>query len=291
MKKIVTLFALLAVAVTAFAFVDPNVVAIVQNANVTDIVIATGPLLSVEALEREAGNLSYFNGKNGRMNFYTGEDDDLLSFQGDIRSFAQELDRNLEKQFSVQVVNANVAQRTAILFAGYLLGNATLAAGQLVEGAFNDTGGNAGLTGSTQEAKSIQELSLFLNYVPTRLLALKIQSTVAGQLNTNATYKRNNPFKDEESLTIRPKNFINQDTNQTDQVTFPVDVQMDALSRITYPFIGSSTTFVTFYFGASLNIMQALEKKAARARVNIDAVGAEKVVNFNRSVKMLNSGR
>jgi hypothetical protein len=246
--------------------------------------------LSPDMLEREAKKLSYFEGTK-KLSFYTGEEDDLLSFEGDIRSFAQELDRNLEKQFSVSIVNANAAVRTTLLYAGYLLGNTTLAPGQLVEGAYNDVNAAAGLTGATQEQKSIQELSLFLNYCPTRLLALKIQSTVDGQLNQNATYKRNNPFKDEESITIRPKNYTNQDTYQTDQVTFPVDVQLDAMSTLRYPIIGTSTNFITFYFGASLNIMQALEKKAARARTNIEAVGADKVLNYNKARKMLNSGR
>lgn len=245
-------------------------------------------VMSPSQLEREAAKLSHFEG--GRMNFYTGGDDDLLSFEGDIRSFAQELDKNLEKQFSVSVVNANAAARTALLYAGYLLANTTLAPGQLVEGAFNDTGGNAGLTGATLEQKSIQELNLFLNHCPTRLLALKIQSTVQGQLNNNLSYQRNNPFKTEETKIIRPKNFINQDTFQNDQVTFPVDVQLDALAKLSYPFIGTSTNYVTFYFGASLNIMEALEKKASRAGNNIRAVGKEAIIQATRNTKALGSG-
>lgn len=290
MKKAILLFSLIAIAVgAAFAIhVEPNVLSVVDHSsfiNSETIAIATmgATFFSPADLEAAAGRLSHFEGRS----FYTGSGDDLLAFEGDIRSFAQELDKNLEKQFTVSVVNANAAVRTAILQAGYLLGNATLAAGQLVEGAFNDTGANAGLTGATQENKSIQELNLFLNACPTRLLAMKIQSTVSGQLNQNLTYQRNNPFKSEETKIIRPKNYINQDTYQNDQVTFPVDVQLDQLSKLTCPFIGASTNYVTYYFGASLNIIQALEKKAFRARTNIAAVGAPAVVNATRAKAML----
>jgi len=295
MKKFAFILSLFAISVAAIAFTDPNAVAVVQHMTFAPEVPsfialagASASYFSPEQLEQEAAKLSHFEGGK-KLSFYTGEDDDLLSFEGDIRSFAQELDKNLEKQFSVSVVNANAAARTAVLYAGYLLANTTLAPGLLVEGAFNDTSGAAGLTGATLEAKSIQELNLFLNACPTRLLAFKIQSNLSGQLNNNLTYQRNNPFKTEETITIRPKNFINQDTFQNDQVTFPVDVQLDQLAKLQYPFIGASTNYVTFYFGASLNIMQALEKKAERALVNIQAVGVDKVLNFNRGRKMLGS--
>lgn len=274
------------VAGAAFAIhIDPNVHSVLDHSSIMSLAMA-GAYMTPQQLNEAAKRLSHFEGRS----FYTGGGDDLLSFEGDIRSFAQELDKNLEKQFTIAVVNANAAIRTAILQAGYLIGNATLAAGQLVEGAFNDTGGNAGLTGATQEAKSIQELNLFINACPTRLLAMKIQSTVSGQMNQNLTYQRNNPFKTEETKTIRPKNYINQDTYQNDQVTFPVDVQLDSLSKLTCPFIGSSTNYVTYYFGASLNIIQALEKKAFRARTNISAVGAGAVVNATKAKAMLGQG-
>lgn len=236
----------------------------------TPAAFATGlAVFSAADIERKAQQLSNYS---GGVNYYTGADDDLVNFEGDIRSFAQELDKNLEKQFTVSVVNANAAARSAAMQSGYYKGNATLQAGQLVEGAFNDTSGAAGLTGATQEQKSIEELFLFLNECPTRLLAMKMQSTVAGQLNNNLTYQRLNPFKVEETKIIRPKNYINQDTYQNDQVTFPVDVQLDSLSKLLLTFTGTSTTYVTYYFGASINLQYALEKKFQRAKETISAV-------------------
>ena len=266
----------------AIAIVEPSIAADAAPVIFTAQVMLP---LSITQIEQAAGRLSHIEGR--RLALYTGMDDDLLSFEGDIRSFAQELDKNLEKQFSVSIVNANAATRTTLLYAGYLLGNATLAPGQLVEGAYNDINAAAGLTGATMETKSIQELNLFLNACPTRMLALKIQSTVQGQLNNNLSYQRNNPFKTEETKIIRPKNFINQDTYQNDQVTFPVDVQLDQLAKLQYPLIGTSTNYVTFYFGASLNIMEGLEKKAARAGAQIAAVGKDNVIAAAKGAKAL----
>lgn len=264
-------FALLGVVATFSETAHAALAVINFGPEITAPVSLAGGLsvFSAAEIERKAQELSNYS---GGMNFYTGADDDLVNFEGDIRSFAQELDKNLEKQFTVSVVNANAAARSAAMQSGYYKGNATLQAGQLVEGAFNDTSGAAGLTGATQEQKSIEELFLFLNECPTRLLAMKMQSTVAGQLNNNLTYQRLNPFKAEETKIIRPKNYINQDTYQNDQVTFPVDVQLDSLSKLLLTFTGTSTTYVTYYFGASINLQYALEKKFQRAKETISAV-------------------
>ncbi|HMV91791.1 MAG TPA: hypothetical protein PJ995_21585 [Cyclobacteriaceae bacterium] len=249
--------------------------------------IGLGTYLTPAQIEAEATRLSHFNGKKSGMSFYDGGGDDLLSFTGDIRSFAQELDKNLDKQFTVSITNVNAANRTARLYAGYFIGNSTLAPGQLVQGAFNDVNAAAGLSGNTEEAKSIAELMLFLNTCPTRLLAMKIDSNVQAQLNQNLVYQRNNPFFDEPSKIIRPKNFINQDTVTPTQVTYPVDIQLDQLATFKMTFVGTSASYVTFFFGASLNIAYALEKKAARARVNVEAVGADNVVAAYKGIKRI----
>lgn len=303
MKTIVSLlftFVFAAIAVTlAFHPVDPSTT-LYAAAGVSGSIYAldkmgfiklpTGVLsqrtyLSPGELERHAEGLSHYG---GRTMFYTGEGDDFLHFEGDIKSFAAELDKNVEKQFTVSIANANAANRIPILFAGYKKGNATLMPGQLVQGAFNDKNAAAGLSGNTEEAKSIEELQLFVNECPTRLIAMKVQNTTApNQLLLNLTYQRHNPFKEEETKTIRPKNWINQDTFQNDQVTFPVDVQIDSLSYLQYNIIGSATTYITFYFGASLNVAHALEEKAERARTNIAVVGAKRVVEQLRNKRFI----
>lgn len=284
MKKLIYIFATLFVALGVVATVSENAYAhaalnafnfldtVPSDHTSLGVIIANSgvAVFSASDIERKAQELSRYAG--GKLNFYTGADDDLVSFEGDIRSFAQELDKNLEKQFSISVVNANAAARTAAMQSGYYKGNATLQPGQLVEGAFNDVNGNAGLTGATLEQKSIEELFLFLNNCPTRLLAMKVESTIAGQINNNLTYQRLNPFLTEETKIIRPKNYINQDTFQNNQVTFPVDVQLDVLSKLLLAFVGSSTTTVTYYFGASINLQYALEKKFNRAKETISSV-------------------
>lgn len=233
-------------------------------------------MMSIEDLKAEAENLSNYNGD--RMNFYTGQGDDLLDFTGSINNFAGEFVEHLEKQFVVSVVNANAAQRIAVLYAGYMKGNATLRPGQIVEGAFNDKNGAAGLTGATQSEKSIEELLLYLNDVPTRLLAIKVKSTVADQISQKLIYQRLNPFRTEPTKIIRPDNFQNQDTFQDKQVTFPVNVQLDSQSTIEMPIVGASTCYITYYFGTGINMSQALERKADRAITNIAMVGRDKVL-------------
>ncbi|MFZ1807950.1 MAG: hypothetical protein WAU36_12030 [Cyclobacteriaceae bacterium] len=279
------LFSLIAIA--AIAIAEPTALHSLSSIGPDAYTLSImGGAMTVQQLENEAGKLSYFEGGKA-MQFYTGFDDDFLSFEGDIRSFAQELDKNLDKQFTVSIVNANAASRVTLLYAGYFLGDATNKPGQLVEGAYNDVNAAAGLTGATTESRPIKELHLYLNAVPTRLLALKIQSTVAGQLNSNLEYQRFNPFKTEETKIIRPKNFINQDTYQNDQVTFPVDVQLDQAAQLKYTIAGSSTNYVTFYFGAGLNVMEALEKKAMKAGINISAVGKENIIRTARAQRAI----
>lgn len=228
--------------------------------------------MSIEELRKEADKLSSFNG--GRIMRYTGEGDDLLDFNGDGSDFSAELVNNLEKQFVLSITNANAATRTAVLFAGYLKGNATLAPGQVVQGAFNDKFGAIGLSGNTESEKSIEELLLFTNWIPTRLIAIQMESNVPAQLAQQLVYQRLNPFRSEPTKSYRPNNFRNQNSFQNTLVSFPLDCQMDTLSRMELPIVGTSTVRLTFFFGTSFNPVTALQRKTARALPNVRVGGA-----------------
>lgn len=238
------------------------------------VMVSTGTM-SLSELRKQADKLSHFSGGNYG---YIGEGDDLLSFAGSIQNFAGELVEHLEKQFVITIVNANAATRTAVLFAGYTKGNATLTPGQLVQGAFNDVNGNAGLTGATASEKSIEELLLFVNECPTRLLAIKVKSTVATQIDENFTYQRLNPFQTMPTKILRPGNFQNQDTFQDKVATFPANVQLDTQAKLTCPVVGSSTLTLSFFFGTGINLALTLERKAVAAYTNINAGGQESVM-------------
>lgn len=235
----------------------------------TDSVVIAGGMavvpMSIDAIEAKARELSNFGGE---MQMYTGAGDDLLDFNGQSTDFS--LKKSLDKQFSFKLVNANAATRTAVLFAGYLTGNATLAPGQLINGAFNDINGDAGLTGSNVSAQDIASLQNYLIHNPTRLEAMKIKSTDATQIEESLVYQRLSPFQTEPSVNIRPSDFINQDSNQDKISVFPVAVQLDDQSKIQLPVVGSSTVVITLYFGASLNPAKGLEVKAQRAQTNIN---------------------
>lgn len=265
-----TLIALTVCVVCGYAFSPEDISAFVSyghDSTLQVIAMGTGLVpMKIEDLRKEAKNLSSFN---GRRTYYTGEGDDLLQFNGDSPDFTGELQNHLEKQFVLSIANANAATRTAVLFAGYLKGNATLAPGQLVQGAFNDKNGNAGLTGNTESEKSIEELLLYLGQIPTRLIAIQMQSDVSAQLQQAFKYQRLNPFKTEPTKILRPSNYRNQDSFQDKLVSFPVDVQIDTLSYMEAPVVGTSTLRLTFFFGTSFNPVLALEKKSARALGNL----------------------
>lgn len=208
---------------------------------------------------------------------YTGDDDDMLDFSGNVANFAVE--GGIDKQFTFTVTNAAVANRTAYLWAGYLLGNATLAPGQLVDGAFNDINGDVGLTGASNVEKTIAELKQFLLYNPTRLIGMIIKSDVANQIQNDIILQPLDPFRGTESFYIRPKTFVNQNTFQDKTVTFPVDnVSLDDQMTMKLSFLASSVTTITMFFGATLNQAKALRKKAKRAKKTMAKVSRKKVV-------------
>jgi hypothetical protein len=283
MKRIILILGAIAlITSTVFGFQ-----AEVSGFSLEAVSMATAPVvLSLNDLRNEAGKLSNFSGGGGNY-MYTGEGDDLLSFAGSIQNFSGELVEHLEKQFVVTIVNANAAKRTAVLFAGYLKGNATLAPGQLIEGAFNDTGGAAGLTGATASEKSIEEMQLFINAVPTRLLAIKIKSTVADQISESITYQRLSPFQTLPTKILRPDNFQNQDTYQDKIATFPANVQLDDQAKLVCPVVGSSTIRIALFFGTSINMALTLERKAARAHSQINAAGQEEVIRTSVAAKAI----
>ena len=246
-------------------------------------------ILTPEQLEAEAAELSHYGGDAEYVDLYIGEDDDFLDFDGEIKNFAQE--GALQKQFKVQVVNAATASRTAVIWPGYFKGDSTNAPGQLSDGAFNDTGGNAGLTGSSGiSGKTIAEFFAFLEHNPTTVVQLKIASTVATQIDNDITVQMLNPFREERSQFLRASDYVNQQVYQDKTIVFPVELQLDNQVKLTYPFVASSTTSLIFYCGASLNLAQTLRKKRKRAKRNISAAGPSKVLGatLQKNAEMLN---
>lgn len=241
-------------------------------------------------IEDMTDDLSSFDGMEnfGGEFLYTGEGDDFLDFDGEVENFSGEF--NIEKQFVFSVANTATVTRTAVLWAGYLKGNSTLAPGQIVDGTFNDTAGNAGLTGAaTVSGQTIAEFFAYLEFNPTRIVGIKISSTSQTQIENAFTLQRLNPFRTEKSKILRPAQYQDQQVFQEKIIQFKADFQLDDQMKLTYPFVASSTTTLTWYCGASLNLAKGLAKKARKAHRNIKRVGNRAVARKN--VKRLSGKR
>jgi len=228
-----------------------------------------------EELELAAAELSSFDGGEG-MAPYTGQNDDILSFEGDIQNFAVEGDE--DSQFTFTITNAATVTRTALLWAGYLKGNATLAAGQLTDGAFNDTGGNAGLTGSSNEDKTIEELKAYLEHTPHRVIGLKVSSSTTANMSNTLTAQELSPFKQKQSKSIRPQMFQDQNVQQLGIIQMPVNSQFDNYHKFTYPVLASSAVTLTLFFGAGINLGKVLANRAAIGQSNVALMGRGEVI-------------
>lgn len=165
--------------------------------------------------------------------------------------------------YAIQVVNANAAVRTFRLTPG-LLG--FTAAGLIAAGAFNDINGDAGLTGSTTSFGSIATLQQFIAYNPTKLLGMKVSSTVEeqGELTINVYPK--SPFRQLESKVL-PIGQYNDGDTFNDKKTFmnliPYDMQLDMQVDIQIPVYGTSTLNLLLFLGPILNPAQILDAKTS----------------------------
>lgn len=245
--------------------------------------------LSIKELEARADKLSSYDGNPPMI--YSGQDDPLIHFSGSIQNFAGE--QNLNKQFRFAVTNGGVAAtRTAVIWPGYLIGNSTLAPGQLADGAFNAKDASVGLSGASQSQKTIAELFQFLIRVPSRIWAIGIRSTVEAQIAENMTVYAKSPFDADTTYQIRPSDYQDQNVQQLKIIQVPVDLQLDYETLIEMPFVASSVTNLIFYFGASLNIARGLRVKAAEAKAQINNYGgSQRIIRDTQGgrVRMLGS--
>lgn len=232
-------------------------------------------MFSKEEIASMANNyVSHYEG-------YTGEGDLHLDFDGDNQNFA--LEGSEAKQFTITVANVSGATRIMRLHAGMMIADATNAPGQLTDGAFTDTGGVAGLTGSSAVAgKTIEMLKKFLLWNPTRAVGIKLQSDVSAQIQQSLTVKKWNPFVTDKDLIIYPGNKQNQSVYQDKLLIFDVDFQFGPTFDILYPVVGTSTLTMTIFFGATLSNDLLLMRKAGIGKNNVNVMGRSNVVAASR---------
>lgn len=223
----------------------------------------------ISRILKESKDLSYMNGgdDNDFMNAI-GYGDDFLSLNGESVSF-QSFDGQNTAQFGLTVTNANVASRTFRLISGPATSSVSAAAypGLVTTGAFNDITGAAGLSGAPNDANfTIPLFQYYINRNPTRLLYIRIYSANTAQLDQNLTKAIVNPYNGQGSETIRPQNALSQNSQNTNISFFPLNMQLDYLTDLTYTVIGSASVSITLFMGPELNVAMALSRKANNAK-------------------------
>jgi hypothetical protein len=222
---------------------------------------------AAENSENRFANLD--GGLTVMQNRYTGQDDVALDISGDIQNFVQE--GSVDKQIILQITNAAESARTAVLFPGYNLGNTTTRPGQITDGAFSDVDGNPGLSASSgRSGVTVKEILAFVKEFPTRVVATRIQSTVANQIQQTLEIGTLDIFKKKGGETLYPSTGVNGNTfNDKISTIETPGLQLDALSDISYTFVAGSTTTITLFCGATLNKAKELREKAAIATRNL----------------------
>lgn len=264
-------------------------------------ILAAGPMvgrgLSLRQLEDFAnGSLSSFDGEDGYDNAdgssdegyegdfngydegyegdydgYTGEGDDFVDFGGFNKSFANAAESG--RIFIMNLTNANAASRTALLCPGYLYYPGSTMNGAVLDGAFNDTAGLAGLTGSGSP-KTVTEFFAFVSNSPVAISGIKIESTVASQVSAQLIIEHMSPFKQLEQQIINLGSYQNENTFRDKIVTIPTpNLVLSSNTKIYLPVVGTSTCTITFLAGAILNPAHALQNKLTRAKATIARVG------------------
>lgn len=246
----------------------------------------------LEQIARE--NLSSFDGFDGG-NFYTGQGDPFLDFQGEGKNFAT-IGQN-DMQFAMTLQNGHATEtRRVLLIPGWDFnpmdirvipssGTATLApkAGVLSEtvAAANlldlDGKGNLSVSGAP---KKLDLLYKWLAENPTALGAVRIQSTDANQVMQLMTYRKLSPFKDLETSIINLGMTQNEGTFRDKIVTISTPgMVLSNQSQLELLVMPNSTLTVTFFFGGSLNQSKLMQNKVNSAVNTIRTYSPQVIAN------------
>lgn len=197
---------------------------------------------------------------DGTQESYVGLGDDMLDF-GHAQSFIDEGDSM--KQMSIKLVNATASDQK-IQFSNLL---ANLSNHNVVkEGVIASTGFGETLkefTGAGDPC-SIDKLIAYLKYVPMRVRQIKIDVSAEAQLTNPLKLVKSNLFSNDDTRQIVPSNYQDQKTTNTKTVTVDVDFILGVRHTLAYTVAAETTVTMTFFFGAALDLDNALEAKYNR---------------------------
>jgi len=201
--------------------------------------------------------------------FRLGISNPFLFFGAGNDSFAV-LDQSA-RTFSIRITNATPQNGTArtlipVLFGGYrgLITNAV--PGLMKTGAFNDKNGNAGLTATSTETQSIEDLHALLLREPTELLGMlfRYENNSASQISSKFTVNRISPFTGEDKVITSIQPQISQNPANPNDKILPLSLRGQGIvlgydKIVEYPILADTSVVITFFFGATFSEMKAME--------------------------------
>ncbi|MBO0946992.1 hypothetical protein [Fibrella forsythiae] len=185
------------------------------------------------------------------------------------------------RAFTIQITNSATANggdngvRKLVLFAGLdqAIG-AGAVAGLLKDGAFTDINAASGLTGISQEAKSILALQKYLMARPTVLKAMHLQFSDPLQAGASFRVSYDDPFQVKPDRNLRASTSYDQNTNNTSYLLIDkIDEILDGDTALYYQLNPGITVTITFYFGGSTSLKKLLTTLKATAEAEIATVG------------------
>lgn len=195
---------------------------------------------------------------------------DMFDFGGISKTFADSI--KSARQFKVTITNLLATDEEIYLTPGPLYhAQATIADGVLRTetnplAAYASVAGTALAFTSQGSPNTIENFLQFIYNNPTRLLGMKITSTLADQMEEALIIDRISPFKS--NLESTPKflaSYQDENTFRDKVVTIPLMEQLDNQTVIRLNIKADSTINITFYCGAIMNQAVVLDKQARKA--------------------------
>ena len=221
----------------------------------------------------------------------------FVNFGNGNNSFAVQDDS--ARSFSIRITNTtpqNGTARTltAVLFGGYRGQITNAVPGLMKTGAFNDKAGNAGLSASSTETQSIEDLQHFLLREPTELLGLlfRYENNSASQISSKVTVLQNSPFTGDDKTLISIQPQIRQDPANPNDKILPLSLRGQGIvvgydKQIEYPILADTSVVVTFFFGGSFSTMKAMERFVSAGQNLVKLLGQANIISAQNAQSVL----
>jgi hypothetical protein len=211
----------------------------------------------------------YANASGNEMTVYTGANDPAINIMGAVQDFSQEGHQN--RHFGFTLTNTAETARTARLFAGFNFSDNTTSPGQMVDGAFNDVNGDAGLSATpTSSASSIKQFMRYLLNNPMRVVLIRVKASTESQIDQEFEVRALDVFNKQGSYTLVPSQGITSGSFNAKISDLQTDgLQLDDVTEMLYSVQGKTTVTIQMYVGAILDQSAELRGKAAVAKQNI----------------------